>query len=182
MQPSAWRNRPKRGATSAPTAKRIGKGVRKGPVRRSVGLGCGYLRGLSDGFGGRILRSSGVWGSRESTAASTITACMEVAPQADYGAHPPLMAMDGRPWTLDRLLEYAHTAENEGFQAIAANDHLVGVRRPGLGGWRAWATVGWLPPTTPPRKHSRPLAERSQNAFAPSEGTPTGSPTGPPTP
>ena len=29
----------------------------------------------------------------------------------DYGAHLPLMALDGRPWTLDRLLEYAHTAE-----------------------------------------------------------------------
>ena len=35
------------------------------------------------------------------------------------------MALDGRPWTLDRLLQYAHTAEGEGFQALSANDHLV---------------------------------------------------------
>ena len=43
----------------------------------------------------------------------------------DYGAHLPLMVLDGRPWTLDRLLQYAHTAEGEGFQALSANDHLV---------------------------------------------------------
>ncbi len=43
----------------------------------------------------------------------------------DYGAHLPLIALDGRPWTLDRLLEYADTAEGEGFQALSANDHLV---------------------------------------------------------
>ncbi len=43
----------------------------------------------------------------------------------DYGAHLPLMALDGRPWTLDRLLQYAHTAEGLGFAAFSANDHLV---------------------------------------------------------
>jgi alkanesulfonate monooxygenase SsuD/methylene tetrahydromethanopterin reductase-like flavin-dependent oxidoreductase (luciferase family) len=58
----------------------------------------------------------------------------------DYGAHPPLMAMDGQPWTLDRLPEYAHTAENEGFQAISANDHLV-FGRPWLDGPTALAAV-----------------------------------------
>ena len=211
----------------------------------------------------------------------------------DYGAHLPLMALDGRPWTLDRLLEYAQTAESEGFQALAANDHLVfgrpwldgptalaavlsrtgrmalattvalpvvrgpvalaksvaaidllsggrlvvgvgpgssasdyaavrvpfeerwkrleeavralrtlwsgegppfrgsfystegltlepypaqrpgppsgsaaGVRKSASGGWRAWATVGWLPPTTPPRKRSQPLGEGSQKILA----------------
>jgi alkanesulfonate monooxygenase SsuD/methylene tetrahydromethanopterin reductase-like flavin-dependent oxidoreductase (luciferase family) len=58
----------------------------------------------------------------------------------DYGAHLPLMALDGRPWTLDRLQEYAHTAEGEGFQALAANDHLV-FGRPWLDGLTALAAV-----------------------------------------
>lgn len=58
----------------------------------------------------------------------------------DYGAHLPLMALDGRPWTLDRLLEYAHTAEGAGFQALSANDHLV-FGRPWLDGPTALAAV-----------------------------------------
>ena len=58
----------------------------------------------------------------------------------DYGAHLPLMALDGRPWTLDRLLQYAHTAEGEGFQALSANDHLV-FGRPWLDGLTALAAV-----------------------------------------
>jgi len=58
----------------------------------------------------------------------------------DYGAHLPLMAMDGQPWTLDRLLEYARTAENEDFQAISAKDHLV-FGRPWLDGPTALAAV-----------------------------------------
>jgi hypothetical protein len=29
----------------------------------------------------------------------------------DYGAHLPLIAMDGRPWSLRRLLAYAEVAE-----------------------------------------------------------------------
>ena len=33
----------------------------------------------------------------------------------DYGAHLPMMALDGRPWTLGRLLEYARIAEGEVF-------------------------------------------------------------------
>ena len=50
------------------------------------------------------------------------------------------MALDGRPWTLDRLLEYAKTAEGEGFQALSANDHLV-FGRPWLDGPTALAAV-----------------------------------------
>jgi probable F420-dependent oxidoreductase len=65
----------------------------------------------------------------------------------DYGAHLPLMALDGRPWTLERLLEYAHTAEGASFQALSANDHLV-FGRPWLDGLTALAAVlsrtGWM--------------------------------------
>src|ERR671917_1456379 len=50
------------------------------------------------------------------------------------------MALDGRPWTLNRLLEYAKTAESEGFQALAANDHLV-FGRPWLDGPTALSAV-----------------------------------------
>jgi len=50
------------------------------------------------------------------------------------------MALDGRPWTLDRLLEYAKTAEGEGFQALSANDHLI-FGRPWLDGPTALAAV-----------------------------------------
>jgi probable F420-dependent oxidoreductase len=58
----------------------------------------------------------------------------------DYGAHLPLMALDGRPLTLDRLLQYALTAEGAGFRALAANDHLV-FGRPWLDGPTALAAV-----------------------------------------
>ena len=58
----------------------------------------------------------------------------------DYGVHLPLMALDGRPLTLDRLLQYAHTAEGLGFQALSANDHLV-FGRPWLDGPTALAAV-----------------------------------------
>jgi probable F420-dependent oxidoreductase len=50
------------------------------------------------------------------------------------------MALDRRPWTLDRLQEYAHIAEGEGFQALSANDHLV-FGRPWLDGLTALAAV-----------------------------------------
>jgi probable F420-dependent oxidoreductase len=50
------------------------------------------------------------------------------------------MALDGRPWTLHRLLQYAHTAEGVGFQALSANDHLV-FGRPWLDGLTALAAV-----------------------------------------
>ena len=58
----------------------------------------------------------------------------------DYGAHLPLMALDGRPWSLDRLLEYARIAEGAGFRALSANDHLV-YGRPWLDGPTALAAV-----------------------------------------
>jgi probable F420-dependent oxidoreductase len=58
----------------------------------------------------------------------------------DYGAHLPLIALDRQPWTLQRLLEYAETAESVGFQALSANDHLV-FPRPWLDGPTALAAV-----------------------------------------
>src|SRR5215217_2379896 len=50
------------------------------------------------------------------------------------------MALDGRPWSLDRLLEYARIAEGAGFRALSANDHLV-YGRPWLDGPTALAAV-----------------------------------------
>lgn len=58
----------------------------------------------------------------------------------DYGTHLPLISLDGRPWSLRRLLEYAETAERLGFAALAANDHLV-FSRPWLDGPTALAAV-----------------------------------------
>lgn len=58
----------------------------------------------------------------------------------DYGAHLPLIAFDGRPWSLRRLLEYAETAERLGFAALSANDHLL-FSRPWLDGPTALAAV-----------------------------------------
>ena len=43
----------------------------------------------------------------------------------DFGAHLPLMDFGGHPYTLEHLLAYAETAEQLGFQAVAANDHMV---------------------------------------------------------
>src|SRR5919112_2005876 len=58
----------------------------------------------------------------------------------DYAAHLPLIALDGQPWTLHRLLEYVQIAESVGFQALSANDHLV-FSRPWLDGLTALAVV-----------------------------------------
>jgi probable F420-dependent oxidoreductase len=58
----------------------------------------------------------------------------------DYGAHLPLIAFDGQPWSLRRLLEYAEAAEDLGFRALSANDHLV-FPRPWLDGPVALAAV-----------------------------------------
>lgn len=59
----------------------------------------------------------------------------------DFGAHLPQIALDRRrPWTLQRLLEYAQTAESVGFRALSANDHLV-FTRPWLDGPTALAAV-----------------------------------------
>jgi probable F420-dependent oxidoreductase len=58
----------------------------------------------------------------------------------DYGAHLPLIALDGQPWTLHRLLEYTEIAESVGFQVLSANDHLV-FPHPWLDGPTALAAV-----------------------------------------
>ena len=58
----------------------------------------------------------------------------------DYGVHLPLIALNGQPWTLHRLLEYAALAESVGFQALSANDHLL-FPRPWLDGPTALAAV-----------------------------------------
>jgi probable F420-dependent oxidoreductase len=58
----------------------------------------------------------------------------------DYGAHLPLIAPDGRPWSLRGLLDYAGTAEDLGFRALSANDHLL-FPRPWLDGPTALAAV-----------------------------------------
>lgn len=43
----------------------------------------------------------------------------------DFGAHLPMMDFGGNPYTLEHLVTYAQTAEQSGFKALAANDHLV---------------------------------------------------------
>ncbi len=58
----------------------------------------------------------------------------------DYGVHLPLIAFDGEPWSLQRLLEYTESAQRLGFAAISANDHLV-FPRPWLDGPTALAAV-----------------------------------------
>lgn len=58
----------------------------------------------------------------------------------DYGAHLPLIAFDGRPWSLQRLLDYAQAAETLGFAALAVNDHLI-FSRPWLDGPTAMSAV-----------------------------------------
>lgn len=58
----------------------------------------------------------------------------------DYGAHLPLMDFGGNPYTLEHLVAYAETAERLGFQALAANDHMV-FSVPWLDGPTALATV-----------------------------------------
>jgi probable F420-dependent oxidoreductase len=79
-------------------------------------------------------------GSRKVTANSTIIVHTEDSLSLDYGAHLPLIALDRQPWALQRLLEYAVSAESVGFQALAANDHLV-FPRPWLDGPTALAAV-----------------------------------------
>jgi len=50
------------------------------------------------------------------------------------------MALDDRPWSLRRLLDYVETAERLGFRALSANDHLL-FHRPWLDGPTALAAV-----------------------------------------
>ncbi len=58
----------------------------------------------------------------------------------DYGVHLPLIALDGQPWSLRRLLKYTETAEGLGYKALSANDHLL-FPRPWLDGPTALAAV-----------------------------------------
>ena len=58
----------------------------------------------------------------------------------DYGAHLPLIALNGQHWSLRRLLEYTEIAERLGFRALSANDHLL-FPRPWLDGLTALAAV-----------------------------------------
>lgn len=58
----------------------------------------------------------------------------------DYGLHLPLMDFGGNPFTLDHLITYAETAQQLGFRALAANDHLV-YSKPWLDGPTALAAV-----------------------------------------
>ena len=78
----------------------------------------------------------------------------------DYGVHLPLIATDRRPWSLRRLLERAEVAEGLGFQALAANDHLL-FSSSWLDGPTALAALlaraGW---TWPPRWRCRSYMDR----------------------
>ncbi len=58
----------------------------------------------------------------------------------DYGVHLPLLAFDGKPYSLKSLQKYTSTAAELGYQAISANDHLV-FSRPWLDGPTALAAV-----------------------------------------
>jgi len=58
----------------------------------------------------------------------------------DYGLHLPLMDFGHNPFTLEHLIAYAETAQQLGFSALAANDHLV-YSKPWLDGPTALATV-----------------------------------------
>src|ERR687895_2426793 len=58
----------------------------------------------------------------------------------DYGVHLPVIALDGRPWSLQRLLKYTETVEGLGYKALSANDHLL-FPRPWLDGPTALAAV-----------------------------------------
>ena len=58
----------------------------------------------------------------------------------DYGAHLPLIAFNGKPASLNLLVEYTQAAERLGFVALAANDHLL-FSRPWLDGPTALAAV-----------------------------------------
>jgi alkanesulfonate monooxygenase SsuD/methylene tetrahydromethanopterin reductase-like flavin-dependent oxidoreductase (luciferase family) len=58
----------------------------------------------------------------------------------DYGVHLPLIGFSERPPSLRRLVEYSETAEELGFAALSANDHLL-FSRPWLDGPTALSAV-----------------------------------------
>ena len=58
----------------------------------------------------------------------------------DYGVHLPLIDFDGTEFSLGYLLKFTERAEGLGFDALAANDHLL-FPRPWLDGPTALASV-----------------------------------------
>jgi alkanesulfonate monooxygenase SsuD/methylene tetrahydromethanopterin reductase-like flavin-dependent oxidoreductase (luciferase family) len=58
----------------------------------------------------------------------------------EFGLHLPLIDFGRNPFTLDFLIQYVETAQQLGFRALAANDHLV-FSRPWLDGPTALATI-----------------------------------------
>ena len=58
----------------------------------------------------------------------------------DFGVHLPLLDFGGNPFTLNHLIAYAETAQQLGFRALAANDHLV-YSKPWLDSLTALAAV-----------------------------------------
>ena len=58
----------------------------------------------------------------------------------EYGAHLPLIDLDGRGWSVPGLTSYARTAQQLGYRTLAANDHLT-FSRPWLDGLVALASV-----------------------------------------
>lgn len=64
----------------------------------------------------------------------------ERASKMKYGVHLPVIAFDGQPWSLRRLVEYTVTAERLGFEALSVNDHML-FARPWLDGLTAMASI-----------------------------------------
>jgi alkanesulfonate monooxygenase SsuD/methylene tetrahydromethanopterin reductase-like flavin-dependent oxidoreductase (luciferase family) len=58
----------------------------------------------------------------------------------DFGLHLPLIDFGGNPFTLNHLIAYAETGRDLGFNALAANDHLL-FSKPWLDGPTALAAV-----------------------------------------
>jgi alkanesulfonate monooxygenase SsuD/methylene tetrahydromethanopterin reductase-like flavin-dependent oxidoreductase (luciferase family) len=58
----------------------------------------------------------------------------------EFGVHLPLLAFRGQAFSLSRLVDYAEAAEQLGFTALCANDHLT-FSRPWLDSLTALAAV-----------------------------------------
>ena len=58
----------------------------------------------------------------------------------EYGAHLPLIDLNGQHWSLRRLLRYTEIAERLDFRTLSANDHLL-FSRPWIDGQTALAAV-----------------------------------------
>jgi alkanesulfonate monooxygenase SsuD/methylene tetrahydromethanopterin reductase-like flavin-dependent oxidoreductase (luciferase family) len=58
----------------------------------------------------------------------------------EYGAHLPLIELDGGSPSLALLRDYASTAAHLGYRSLSANDHLL-FRKPWLDGPTALAAV-----------------------------------------